>query len=81
MAENPADGFVRVIGGGLAGSECALFLARHGIKARLYDPKPAKVSEAQSDPEHYAELVCSNSLKSADPISAPGFCWLRRLGL
>ncbi len=64
--------FVRVIGGGLAGSECALFLANHGIKVKLYDPKPKGHSEAQSDPDHYGELVCSNSLKSADPTSAPG---------
>ena len=64
--------FVRVIGGGLAGSEAALFLARKGVKVKLYDLKPESLSEAQSRKDLYAELVCSNSLKSADPVSAPG---------
>lgn len=63
---------VRVIGGGLAGSEAALFLARSGIKVKLYDMKPGKLSEAHHDKNSYAELVCSNSLKSEDPLSAPG---------
>lgn len=63
---------VRVIGGGLAGSEAALFLARHGIPVELYDLKPDHLGEAQSERNLYAELVCSNSLKSADPLSAPG---------
>lgn len=63
---------VRVIGGGLAGSECALFLAKHGIKVKFFDLKPKELGEAQSDKDHYAELVCSNSLKSANPVSAPG---------
>lgn len=64
--------FVRVIGAGLAGSECALFLASRGIKVKLYDTKPAELGEAQSDKDVYAELVCSNSLKTRDPKSAPG---------
>ena len=68
----PVADFVRVIGGGLAGSEAALFLARRGIRVKLYDLKPTSLSEAQSRKDLYAELVCSNSLKSADPTSAPG---------
>lgn len=64
--------YVRVIGGGLAGSEAALFLASKGIRVRLYDLKPESLSPAQSRKDLYAELVCSNSLKSADPLSAPG---------
>lgn len=64
--------YIRVIGGGLAGSEAALFLASKGIRVRLYDLKPESLSPAQSRKDLYAELVCSNSLKSADPLSAPG---------
>lgn len=64
--------FVRVIGGGLAGSEASLFLAKRKIHVKLYDLKPDKMSEAQHDKTNFAELVCSNSLKSADPTSAPG---------
>lgn len=64
--------FVRVIGAGLAGSEASLFLANKGIKVKLYDLKPKALGEAQNDKEHYAELVCSNSLKSDKPDSAPG---------
>ena len=56
---------VKVIGGGLAGSEAAYYLASHGVKVELYDIKPHKKTPAhQSD--NYAELVCSNSLKSND---------------
>jgi len=64
--------FVRVIGAGLAGSEAALFLASKGIHVKLYDLKPNSLGEAQNDKEHYGELVCSNSLKSNTPDSAPG---------
>lgn len=71
MADIKKD-YVRVIGGGLAGSEAALFLASKGIRVRLYDLKPESLSPAQSRKDLYAELVCSNSLKSADPLSAPG---------
>lgn len=56
---------VNVIGGGLAGSECAYFLARHGIKVNLYDIKPNNFTPAHKS-EYYGELVCSNSLKSND---------------
>lgn len=56
---------VRIIGGGLAGTECALKLAEYGIKVKLYDIKPLKFTPAHHS-ENYAELVCSNSLKSND---------------
>ncbi len=56
---------VRIIGGGLAGTECALYLANHGVKVKLYDMKPIKKSPAHHS-DGYAELVCSNSLKSND---------------
>lgn len=57
--------FVNVIGGGLAGSEAAYFLATHGIKVNLYDIKPHAFTPAHKS-EKYGELVCSNSLKSND---------------
>ncbi len=56
---------VRIIGGGLAGVECALYLANHGVKVALYDIKPNKFTPAHKS-ANYAELVCSNSLKSND---------------
>ncbi len=54
---------INIIGAGLAGCECAWQLANHGIKVRLYEMKPNKKSEAHSS-DNFAELVCSNSLKS-----------------
>lgn len=72
MAMNIDKSYVRVIGGGLAGSEASLLLARLGIKVKLIDMKPSKLSKAHHDKDHLAELVCSNSLKSEDPLSAAG---------
>ncbi len=62
---------VKVIGGGLAGSECAYQLAKRGIKVKLYDMKPLEFSEAHKD-SNLCELVCSNSLKSNDILNASG---------
>ena len=59
---------VKVIGAGLAGCEASLYLARHGVKVKLYDIKPDNFTPAHTD-KRYAELVCSNSLKGADPYS------------
>ncbi len=56
---------VNVVGAGLAGVEAACYLARRGVKVRLYDIKPKKFTPAHKS-EKFAELVCSNSLKSAD---------------
>lgn len=56
---------VKIIGGGLAGAEVAYFLATHGVKVSLYDIKPHAFTPAHTS-ENYAELVCSNSLKSND---------------
>ena len=56
---------VKIIGGGLAGTECALYLANQGIDVELYDIKPKEFTPAHKS-EKYAELVCSNSLKSND---------------
>ena len=70
---------VNIIGGGLAGCECAYQLAKRGIKVNLYDMKP-KFTPAHHNP-NLAELVCSNSLKSNDILTAGGLLKeeLRRL--
>ena len=52
-----------VIGGGLAGCEAALQLAKRGIKVKLYEMKPNNFSKAHHNPD-LAEIVCSNSFKS-----------------
>lgn len=56
---------IKVIGGGLAGSEAAYYLARRGYDVTLVDIKPKAFTPAHKN-ENYAELVCSNSLKSED---------------
>ncbi|MFH1727475.1 MAG: methylenetetrahydrofolate--tRNA-(uracil(54)-C(5))-methyltransferase (FADH(2)-oxidizing) TrmFO [Pseudomonadota bacterium] len=62
---------INIIGAGLAGSEAALQLASFGVKVRLFEMKPNKYSEAHSLPG-FAELVCSNSLKSIQTHRASG---------
>lgn len=62
---------VTVVGGGLAGSECALSLAARGISVRLYEQRPHGEAPAHHG-DGLAELVCSNSLKSTQPNSAAG---------
>lgn len=62
---------VLVIGAGLAGSEAAMFLAQNGISVVLVEGKTLKLNPAQKIPT-FAELVCTNSLKSLDPYSAHG---------
>lgn len=52
-----------VIGGGLAGSEAALQIAKRNIKVKLYEMKPNKFSDAHTN-QNLAEVVCSNSFKS-----------------
>ena len=59
---------VTVIGGGLAGSEAAYYLASRGIPTTLVEMKPKKYTPAHES-ENFAELVCSNSLKSNDPYA------------
>ncbi|MBR2273407.1 MAG: methylenetetrahydrofolate--tRNA-(uracil(54)-C(5))-methyltransferase (FADH(2)-oxidizing) TrmFO [Alphaproteobacteria bacterium] len=56
---------VNVIGAGLAGAEAAWQLANRNIQVLLYEMKPHKYSPAHSN-ENFAELVCSNSLRSDD---------------
>lgn len=65
------DSAVTVVGGGLAGSECALQLARRGVSVRLVEQRPVATSPAHHTAD-FAELVCSNSLKSIRHDSAPG---------
>lgn len=64
-------GTIDVVGGGLAGSECALQLAKRGVRVRLYEQRPVRVSPAHHS-DGLAELVCSNSLKSIRHDSAAG---------
>lgn len=54
---------VLVVGGGLAGCECALYLAKHGINVVLFEQKPVQFSPAHVSP-YLGELVCSNSFRS-----------------
>ncbi len=63
--------FVNIIGAGLAGSEAALYLANNGVKVKLFEMKKIKKTPAQTS-ENFAELVCSNSLKSTDALTASG---------
>ena len=60
-----------IIGGGLAGCECALALARAGVPSTIFECKPALYSPAHLLPG-LAELVCSNSLRSDEPVTAVG---------
>ena len=62
---------VVIIGGGLAGSEAAWQAANQGAKVTLYEMRP-KTETAAHKTEQLAEIVCSNSLGSNDPLSAPG---------
>lgn len=64
-------GKVLVIGAGLAGSEASMFLARNGVQVFLAEGKTLKLNPAQKV-STFAELVCTNSLKSLDPHSAHG---------
>lgn len=68
LKNNSAD--VVVVGAGLAGSECAWQLSRQGFRVALVEQRPERGTEAHKG-SLCAELVCSNSLKSTDPESAP----------
>lgn len=62
---------VVVVGGGLAGSEAAWQAASRGARVTLYEMRPKEPTQAHKT-GLLAELVCSNSLGSGDPVSAPG---------
>jgi methylenetetrahydrofolate--tRNA-(uracil-5-)-methyltransferase len=72
---------VSVIGGGLAGCEAALQLARRGVRVELFEMRPHVMTPAH-ETDRLAELVCSNSFKSASPTHASGLLKseLARLG-
>jgi methylenetetrahydrofolate--tRNA-(uracil-5-)-methyltransferase len=61
---------ITVIGGGLAGSEAAWQIARRGFQVRLFEMRPVVMTPAHTT-DQLGELVCSNSLKSGQPGTAP----------
>ena len=62
---------INVIGAGLAGCEAAYQAAQMGVKVTLYEMKPSKYTLAHHSPK-FAELVCSNSLRSNELSNAIG---------
>lgn len=62
---------VIVVGAGLAGCEASYQLAKRGVHVELYEMKPHKTSPAHTS-DLFAELVCSNSLKSMELTTAAG---------
>jgi methylenetetrahydrofolate--tRNA-(uracil-5-)-methyltransferase len=62
---------IRVYGAGLAGCEAAWQIAERGIRVELYEMKPEKYTPAHHSPQ-FAELVCSNSLRSDRVTNAVG---------
>lgn len=73
--------YISVIGAGLAGVEAANYIAKNGIKVKLYEMKKKKRTPAQHS-DLFAELVCSNSLKGNSLSNACGLLKeeLRKLG-
>ncbi len=73
--------FITIIGAGLAGCEAAWQAANRGVKVRLIEMKPESYSPAHHNP-NFAELVCSNSLRSDQLANAAGLLKeeLRKLG-
>jgi len=65
-------GLVKIIGAGLAGSEAAWQCSRRGLDVNLYEMRPVRSTPAHQTAD-FAELVCSNSLKSDSENTAP---WL-----
>src|SRR5437868_1267368 len=62
---------IKIIGAGLAGSECAYQLARRGHRVDLHEMRPARMTPAHQT-SNLAELVCSNSFRSSAPANAVG---------
>ena len=62
---------INVYGAGLAGCEAAWQIAKRGIKVRLFEMKPEKYTPAHHS-QGFAELVCSNSLRSDRVTNAVG---------
>ena len=72
---------IQIYGAGLAGSEAAWQAVRQGVRVRLYEMKPEKKTPAHHT-DGFAELVCSNSLRSAELTNGVGLLKeeLRRMG-
>ena len=72
---------IHIYGAGLAGCEAAWQAACRGVRVRLYEMKPQKYTPAHHAPE-FAELVCSNSLRSDSTANAVGLLKeeMRRVG-
>ncbi len=62
---------LNIIGGGLSGTEAAWQAARRGVRVVIYEMRPQKTTPAHKT-SYLGELVCSNSLRAADPYTAPG---------
>ena len=62
---------IKIIGAGLAGSECAVQLAHRGHRVDLFEMRPVKMTPAHQT-SNLAELVCSNSFRSSAPANAVG---------
>ena len=73
--------YINVLGAGLAGCEAAFQIAKRGVRVRLFEMKPAKMTPAHKS-TGFCELICSNSLKAARIDSAAGLLKeeMRRLG-
>jgi methylenetetrahydrofolate--tRNA-(uracil-5-)-methyltransferase len=70
--EEKVTGRVHIIGAGLAGSEAAWQCAQRGVNVELFEMRPVRATPAHQT-SNFAELVCSNSLKSDSEDTAP---WL-----
>jgi methylenetetrahydrofolate--tRNA-(uracil-5-)-methyltransferase len=72
---------IKIIGAGLAGSECAFALARLGHSVDLHEMRPTRSTQAHHT-GNLAELVCSNSFRSSSPTNAVGLLKqeMKRLG-
>ena len=72
---------IEIVGAGFAGAECAFQLAERGIHVVLWEMRPVRSTPVHKSSD-FAELVCSNSLRSDNPESAVGLLHaeLRRVG-
>src|SRR5262249_15111489 len=68
--DKPVKSCVTIIGGGLAGSEAVWQAAIRGASVLLYEMRPVRPTPAHQT-SNLAEIVCSNSLKSDEPGTAP----------
>jgi len=62
---------IHIVGAGLAGSECAWQLAQRSVPVILHEMRPVRSTPAHKT-DRFAELVCSNSFRSDDPVHAAG---------